>query len=244
MSPEQRTILQDSSLTYWRLGEMSGTTAVDVQGLASGTLSGSYSLGSAGPIVNDNDSAVFFTGGRVVIPDVAALNIVVGQITLECWMRTVNPAFQHAIGAYNYPTSTNGYGLATGVSGTGKVGYWSGGGNGNSWFEGATNIADNRWHHVAVSCTSSLTILMVDGVVDASKVDDLRPLTGYRGTRCLADRADAVGVAAWSGGLKDVAIYNVALSQSRLLAHYRAGIQNGVFASPIGNCPFIKGRAA
>lgn len=43
---------------YWRFGETSGTTAVDQQGLLNGTYSASATLGLAGSLSHDTDSAV------------------------------------------------------------------------------------------------------------------------------------------------------------------------------------------
>ena len=47
-----------SPTSWWRLGEGSGTTAVDEQGLNNGTYTGSITLGSAGLVTGDANTAI------------------------------------------------------------------------------------------------------------------------------------------------------------------------------------------
>jgi signal peptidase I len=44
--------------SYWRLGELSGTTAADAQGLLNGTYAASVTNGVAAPLSHDNDTAI------------------------------------------------------------------------------------------------------------------------------------------------------------------------------------------
>jgi hypothetical protein len=246
MSFYSQTILQDGPISYWRLGELTGTTAVDVQGVASGTYTGTgIVIGKAGAIASDNDAAASFPATSftaALLANVAALNLGGSACTLECWVKTSVSSFSHLIGGYNANSPFNGYALAIGPVTAGKLAYWSGGGNSNSWFESpGVSVADGSWHYVAVTVSATQTILYIDGAASGSIAADLRP-TSYAGGRALASRAD--GASGLNGLLDESAIYNVALSPARIAAHYQAGVKAGLIAGPVGNCPFICGRAA
>jgi hypothetical protein len=237
MSIYSQTLLQDSPLAYWRLGELSGTSAADVQGIAGGTYSGTYTLGQAGAVASDNNPALALGGsGSVSVPNVAALNPSGSACTLECWVKTTNASLQHLIGGYHSPDNL-GYGLATGAGATGKASYWSGGGNGGNWFESASSVNNGAWHHLAVVVSASATIIYIDGAADATLSGDLRP-TSYAGTRALGARSD--GSFALTGMLDEVAIYGSALSAARIAAHYQAGVVTGMLAAPVGGSPFMR----
>lgn len=239
----RQTVLQDGPIAYWRLGELSGTSIVDQQALASGTIGGSYTLGRAGAIAASNSASINFFGGggSVSLPNVAALNLNASDCSFEAWIQTTLASLAHIVGGYTTP-SNFGYGFAVGALGTGHVSYWSGGNNGGNWYESASAVNDGTWKHVVVTVTASTTTIFINGAQDTSKSDDLRP-TNYAGTRTLASRSDGLSYV-WAGSLQDVAIYNFALSAARVKAHYQAGIAQGLLAQPVGNCPFIRGRAA
>jgi hypothetical protein len=240
----KQTILQDGPVAYWRLGELSGTTAVDVQGVASGTYTGTgIVIGKSGAIAGDNDAGASFPASLtdVAVPNVAALNLAASACTFEFWLKTSVTSFQAVIGGYNSGSPFNGYGVSVGANTAGKLAYWSGGGNGNAWFGTLGSVADGNWHHAAVTVSATQTIIYVDGSAVESITADLRP-TSYAGVRALAARAD--GLTGLNGLLDEVAIYNAALAPARIAAHYQGGIATGLIIPPVGNCPFIKGRAA
>src|SRR6478609_8595556 len=68
MSLYSSTILSDSPLAYWRLGELSGSSAADASGNAhTGTYTGSVALGLAGAVAGDNDAAAKFDGSSAYV---------------------------------------------------------------------------------------------------------------------------------------------------------------------------------
>jgi hypothetical protein len=241
MSLYKPTILIDGPVAYWRLGELTGTTAVDVQGVANGGYGGTFTLGKAGAIASDNDAAIGLPGGSFngVTVNNAALTLGGSAITLEAWIKTSQLTFQHIIGGYNSGGSFNGYGFAITAVTTGKLGYWPGAGI--NWIESTSNVADGNLHHVAVTVSATQVVLYVDGVANFTNNSDHRP-TSYVGNRVLGARSD--GASGFNGLLDEVAIYGTALSAARIAAHYQAGIAAGLIVPPVGNCPFICGRAA
>src|SRR4051812_26278276 len=76
---------------YWRLGELSGTTAVDQTGTPDGTYAGGYTLAQTGALVNDSDKAVLFDGvdGRVSLPGTPITGV--DNWSLEAWIKPTLP---------------------------------------------------------------------------------------------------------------------------------------------------------
>lgn len=72
---------------YWRLGETSGTTAIDQSGNANnGNVVGQVVRGVPGPLANGSDSAYQFTGGTIQV-SIPGINTVAGAYnTVSFWM--------------------------------------------------------------------------------------------------------------------------------------------------------------
>src|SRR6202163_2124180 len=85
------TILADSPIAYWRLGETSGITAADASGHGNaGTYTGAagaYTLGQPGALFGDADPATKLDGlaGHVVVPNSASLQT--NQVSIELWIK-------------------------------------------------------------------------------------------------------------------------------------------------------------
>jgi hypothetical protein len=80
-------VLADSPVSYWRLGESSGTVAVDEMGTNVGTYVGSITLGQTGALVGDADTSVLFNpaDSEITVADHASLDV--GDVfSLECWV--------------------------------------------------------------------------------------------------------------------------------------------------------------
>lgn len=62
------TVLADSPIAYWRLGETSGTTASDATGHGwNGTINPPVTLGQPGAITGDTDPAMGFAGSGNIV---------------------------------------------------------------------------------------------------------------------------------------------------------------------------------
>jgi hypothetical protein len=94
-------VLADNPAGYWRLGEPSGTNANDE---STNNLDGTYvntpTLGVAGALTSDSDTAVVFTAASsesMTVPDNAVFDF--GNVfTLEAWVkRTANKSVQQGI---------------------------------------------------------------------------------------------------------------------------------------------------
>src|SRR4029453_13384502 len=82
-------VVADGAVAYWRLGETSGTSAVDVIGGANGTISGGVMLGQTGALADGNTAMLFdATNEYVNVPNGSYAAIGTGPLTLECWMKS------------------------------------------------------------------------------------------------------------------------------------------------------------
>jgi len=83
-----RAIAADNPVGWWRLGDASGTTAVDQEGLNNGTYRGGYTLGQTSLLPGDANPAVGFNGSSsyVTIPPAVAFNFT-NSFSVEAWIK-------------------------------------------------------------------------------------------------------------------------------------------------------------
>jgi hypothetical protein len=205
-------IVADGPVSYWRLGEASGTTAVDVMGTRNGAYAGTYTLGASGALIADPDTAVDLDGvsGRVTVPHVAAYNIT-AAITIEAWMRPDAITLTRWImnkGTYYYMyilNSTIVFGVHT------PAGYL---------FLQSTNITVGAWQHFVGTYNGTTLVLYRNGV----------NITQAAATGAIDQTAVALEIGSnngasnfFDGKLDEVALYNKALTAAQALAHYQRG---------------------
>lgn len=221
-SDYQDCVLADAPLSYWRLGEASGSTAVDVQGVNDGTYTGGVTLGEAGALSGDPDTAALFDGssGYVSVASAASLNFgTTAPFTMEAWIKTSSAALYQII--FEKFDGTNGYYF---YLYNGAKLYVQIGGNGTFYGGGGAALNDGQWHHVAVSISRGINALVyVDGSLsqtldisaNTQSTSTTVPLVlGYDGYYHSSD---------FAGTLDEVAIYPAALSAAQIAAHYNAG---------------------
>src|ERR671933_1638258 len=75
-------------VSYWRLGESSGTSACDSYGSNAGSYQGGFALGRAGALAGDPDTAALFDGanGFVSVPHDGSLDVG-DDFTIEAWVK-------------------------------------------------------------------------------------------------------------------------------------------------------------
>src|SRR5262249_49042087 len=88
-----QTVMGDSPSAYWRMDELSGTSAGDRVGTNVGTVQGGVTSGQSGALVNGNPAMLFdgTNGTRVTVPASASLNALNSgtALALETW---INPS--------------------------------------------------------------------------------------------------------------------------------------------------------
>ena len=231
-----KEVIPDAPLAYYRLGEASGTTALDSSGNGrNSAYNGTYTLGATGAIDGDDDTALDLTtapGGYTSLATQAWMNIG-STITVECWAKQAgdvhdaNPSNAAVLVARDSTSDAfsnrNWYVYA---NNSGAV-YWRAFGASSQRFSlgtSTTPLSDGKWHHVACTYNGSVAKIFVDGIELASgsasgTLNSSRALTIGRAEKQLAD-----GLRYFNGVVDEVAMYGTALSSTRIAIHYAAGV--------------------
>lgn len=230
------TVLGDGPVSYWRLGEQTGTTAADSgNGGNNGTYNGGSTLGVAGAIVGDTDTAVKLNGstGYVGVPDNANLDIT-GDMTLEMWAKP---------GALNGTTQTVlQKGTSSNVAGPGwqyrmsinSANRWKGIlFVGNSSFEIIDTIdtlSATRWDYLVLVRSGTTQTLYVNGQAVGS-VSISGPTNATTGMLAFG-RAGSYSNYYLNGNVDEVAIYNQALTTAQIQSHLTAATSGSPGPTP------------
>lgn len=212
-------ILADTPVGYWRLGEASGTAANDATGNNhTGTYASGTTLGSAGAIPADSDTAATFVDlGHVDVPNATSLDIT-GPFTLEAWINTSTPSVtQGILEKYDMP-GFNGYVLRLQ---DGVMTAYTVGATNSTQVIGNTSIQANTWYHVAAVYDGASLNVYVNGVLDGTTATTMNP--GF-GTASLKIGAFGdIAINRFNGRIDEAAVYAKALSAAELQDHYKLG---------------------
>ncbi len=217
------TVMADAPVAYWRLGETSGTTAVDQKGALPGTYTGTYALGQPGALSGDTDTAVGVgpSAGYASVPDTASLDFGDGPFTIEFWAKRAS--------------TSSGYIFN---KGTGAYGAFFSSGDQRLHFEKVntqataqeTGTTDQAWHHWA--------IVQGGGSTDVILYKDGANVTSVNNTTTFADTALPLEIGRqqtstpFFGSLDEFAVYNKVLSGAQVAAHYAARTGGGAPPPP------------
>ena len=210
-------MLADGPIAYWRLGEASGTTAVDSSGHAqTGTYMGGVTLGVPAALVGDTDKAARFNGsnGMVQVPDSAPVRLN-GSWSIEFWAKQISyvNTYPGILGKGN-PTNADGYGI------------W-GDSNGALWFmrnqkvSGSGNgalTAAFRYFVLSYDAPSQKMRWYVNGALATTTTVSLPNGNGTQPFQ-LGQGAGLYG----NNDLDEVALYGAALSATQVATHYAVG---------------------
>lgn len=212
-------VLADSPLLYYRFDETSGTTVTDSSGNSNdGTYYNSVTLNEPSLLASDNVSkAISLTAGTDYIGFPTGL--VTGQTswTIELWANAPNKA------------SGEGFSVFMGTN-TGSAAAFIDFKNNNITFGGYSNdlgyayTYNNTTVHVVYTYDGTTRRGYINGVQVASDTPTLTLGSAYGiiGYHPYYGPGSASGD--YVGTLDEVAIYNTALSATRIQAHYNAGI--------------------
>lgn len=216
--PYVAAILADNPLAYWRFGELVGVMAVDQKGASPGTYVGAPTLGIAGALTHDANTAVQFDGATqsVSVVDSAPFRFA-GSVsfTIEAWLNQVPDAtFRRAISCEN----AGGLGWQM-FSQNADYGIQRRDGVGSSAAEVFASIPAG-WQLLAATYDGANLRLYRNGALIAGPTASAHVLPADT-TFAIAKNGGAASHF-FAGGLDEIAIYATALSQARLQAHFDA----------------------
>jgi hypothetical protein len=218
-------VLADSPVSYWRLGEQSGTTAADSgAGGNPGTIVGGVTLGAPGALAGDPNTAMTFNGGYVNVPNKANLDPT-GDLTVEAWAKPTTLGVTQTVVHKGDGTSESGWQYRLSMT---SSNHWRGtvyvGGTAYTVTDPNTESA-GQWYYLAMTRSGSTLTLYVNGAAVATTTvgGALNSTTGL----LAIGRTGSASEPSWStypfaGTIDEVAVYNHALTATRVQAHYAA----------------------
>ncbi len=232
---------RDNVTSYWRLGEKSGTSAVDRTGANPGTYSGGCAPVSGG-LTGDANGATSFNGSSctVTVNDTPGLRLDrTRPFSVEAWVKPSTSAGVLMIASKMLNSSPfRGWevGLNAGRPYFYLLNTWSTNGIAKI---GVTNVADGAWHHIAAtydgSSFASGVRFFVDGQPESGNGTILSD--NLIGDPVTADRlylGSRAGTSFWfNGSLSDVAVYARAISPESVAAHRTAGMTAPAGPEPV-----------
>jgi hypothetical protein len=208
-------ILADNPFLYWRLGETSGTTAVDSSGNnRSGTYASGVTLGAASSLSGDSNPAISQEGSGKVYSNNSFLAASVFTFGIRFKSTKTTLGLVDFAGSQ---TTSGSFAPSLYVDGTGKLVFYT-------YFSGEIRVTspnaynDGAWHSVVCQMSSAGMKLFVDGfkVASASNTSTVG-FTGY----WIAGFSNRVP-ASFNGNLDEFFVNHTALSETRIQEYHAA----------------------
>lgn len=218
-------VLSDSPVGYWKLSDISGTSAADSStNNNSGTYAGGYIfLGSAGPSNLNGGVILDGTSGIITVNSIAAYNLtswsaegwiilssapgnINSYILVERWTGGSNPI--------NYSIGVNIDATAAGMA---QTGYYTG----SAWVTAKGPVLQVGILYQIVGTYDGTTLkLYVNGAM-VSSITSSSHVTSNDGL--IIGAGNQASTSFFPGTISSISLYNTALSASRVKAHYLAG---------------------
>jgi hypothetical protein len=229
-------VLADLPFGYWRLNDTT-TSAVDSSGNGNtGTYTGTFAHNTvAGPAaavdptsgVCDLSGCTPTVAGYVTIPDATILNPTTSALTLECWVRTFNPAtptsaFAGLIYKYN-SAGAEAYGIYHDGSGVYPQMNLVTAGGSVATSQAATSDDSGSWTHVVAVYNGAGEQMYINGATAGSAASETGAVLACTGSALVLGAIPAANAAyQCTMYLSECAAYSTALSAGRILAHFNA----------------------
>lgn len=214
------TVLADSPLAYWRLGDAAlSATAADssVSGTHNATGHAPYTLGSTALLSGDPGTSVLLAGAGYFTDSTVIASPGTGDFAVEFWMKSTDAGSNFA---FCSDTVVDAFGMHGG-----KLSWFHG-----SYQDGSITINDGASHHCVITRQSGTVTFYVDGNVDTSFSSSVS-VDFCTGPSCYLGVYGG-SLFFWNGNLQELALYGAALSSGRVTAHHAAGIGGGGDTTP------------
>ncbi|MEA2635502.1 MAG: hypothetical protein QOH92_2269 [Chloroflexota bacterium] len=215
------TVLGDTPVLYYRLGDPSGSLAADSSGNgAVGSYNGSYTLGSSGALVSDSDGAYAPTNGSDMQFKLGT-GLLGGNTarSMDIWFKTnsngtllgygSNPAYSTR---QTFLASVTGnYQLQVVVGGEDKL------------FNSTYPIENGGWHYATVTYDGTTLTVYLDGQSLGTATFTAALNTVQDGNGLMVGQAFwCCGSGQFIGTLDEAAVYPTALSAAAVMNHFNA----------------------
>lgn len=204
-------VISDDPIAYYRLDEVSGSTAYDVGkgSAANGTINGCL-LGQE-PLGSGLDKSFYFDGSNnYILLGAPSKFLINGSISVECWIKKI------VSNGGNTLQINNNQGIRMQI-----------GSSANLIFADANKLSspdleNNKIYHVVFTCSSSKLQIFINGNLSASLSGG--SWRGIQGNQNSAIGMSGVNNEFFKGNISNVALYDKELSAEQILRHYQAGI--------------------
>lgn len=215
-SAYSNAVLADGPLLYLRLGEPKGSpTVFDAKGTGFG-VKGNLTLGSAGALHGDTNSAADFDGASGYVNLGNTFKLAVGKdFTFEAWIKP--EAF--SVTRYIVAKHAGNAGFYLNIQPNGHILFYAGTMNGGAKIESAMPPGLNVYSHVVVTLTGQKANLYLNAAAEPEVTFAARPADN---TALLTLGAHSNVNQFFDGLIDEVAIYDKALSAATIASHYEA----------------------
>lgn len=221
-------VLSDGPIGYWRLGETTGTTSADASGHGHDlTFHSGVNRGLSGALSCDADMAAGFVStakGWLEAAPATALEPA-SALSIELWfLQTGTLSANEKVIYYSYYNADpwGSWGFQRSGSTQNVFVFELNLGNKAKWLNSTSVLAKDTWYHVVLTYDGALMALYLNGALNASMA--ATGTIGYNHSAYgLAVGAWALPTSYFTGSVDELAIYDKALSATRVSAHYAAG---------------------
>jgi hypothetical protein len=223
-------VFVDGAVAYWRLGEISGTTAREEIGSFHGTISGAVTPNQPGALSDGNRAMTFNPAGAadgyITVPVGSYSAVGTGPATLEAWIRV------RSIAPSVYLATAH-------LNATGLIAYVSTPSNlrvrcyGPASIVAEPNVSvpallDGNWHHVVHVLRRGSPNDTIETWVDGTLMNSLTFATGVNFTSVNPTFIGAsLAANEFLGDIDECALYKTALTPAQIANHYAAASQSG-----------------
>ena len=214
-------------LSYWRLGEASGSFVKDIVGSNTGTITDAM-LGQSGAIVSDANTAISFDGSNEFVEIPHSTDYQVADGTVQFWFKA-NDITQNAdLFSKDHTGFGTGGHLTLSLTNDGHVKVRLQSMTQSKFVESNSTLTNDVWHHVAFSFGSGGMKLYVDGALaDTDSFSggiggNVEPIALGAGTTSSSQGAVTPINKFFEGELDEVAIFATELSSGDISQLYAA----------------------
>jgi VCBS repeat-containing protein len=234
-------------LSYWRFGEAAGGTATDDGGTGNGAAFNGVTLGQAGAISGDADTAIGFDGIDDYVEIVHDPSYLIDDGTVQLWFNANDLLSDQGLFSKDSSGNDNGGHFTIRAMSNGSIEVRLQDNAVGDYFlnSSAGSFTASTWHHVAVTFGSNGMELYLDGVsVDTNSYTgglgtssggsgNEEPIAIGASTRTSGDGSVTPLNDFFTGSIDEVAIFGQSLTADQIQNIYSSAVQNYSIAEDV-----------